>query len=99
MSFLRFMFQNEPPLILGKLFGLTLHHSYPSFEALSTFFKVTRVITLATPCPPSILGVEGMHSIQTPPHESHPYHSSERRYLPSWRYYGSKLATPLPCAL
>ena len=25
-----------------------------------------------------------------PPHEVHPYHSTERRYLPSWRSYQNK---------
>ena len=25
------------------------------------------------------------------PHEVHPYHSTERRYLPSWRIYRNKI--------
>ena len=66
MSFVGYLILAKPPLILVKLLRLALKHFYQSFEALSTFFKVNRILTLA-------------------PHEVHPYHSSERRYLPSWR--------------
>ena len=66
MSFLGYLIQAKPPVICGGLCRVTLHHVYYPFEALSTFSKVTRVMTLA-------------------PHEGHLYHSSERRYLTSWR--------------
>ena len=49
MSFLGYLNQTKPPIILGKLWKLTFDHFHHSFEALSTFFKVTRVITLAPP--------------------------------------------------
>ena len=49
MSFLGYLIKAKPPLILRKLLRLILNHFYHSFEALSTFFKVTRVIPLAPP--------------------------------------------------
>ena len=35
------------------------------------------------------------------PHEVHPYHSTERRYLPSWRLYRNKVGISClrPCRL
>ena len=35
------------------------------------------------------------------PNEVHPYHSRERSYLPSWRFYRNKIAIPClgPCRL
>ena len=52
------------------------------FEALDTCFKVTRVIALA---PHEVLS--GAFLSKT----FQPYHSSERRYLPSWRYYRNEM--------
>ena len=49
MTFLGYLIQVMPPLILEKVFRLTRKHFYHSFEAFSTLFKVTRVITLAPP--------------------------------------------------
>ena len=49
MSFLGCLIQAKPPVILRKLLRLTVNHFYCSFKALSTFFKVSRVITLAPP--------------------------------------------------
>ena len=34
-----------------------------------------------------------------PPNEVHPYHSTERRYLPSWRSYQNKSGIPCLWAL
>ena len=49
MSFLGYLIQAKTPPILGKLLRRTLKLFYHSSEALRTFFKVTKVITLAPP--------------------------------------------------